>query len=56
MITVWEGIVAGAADVGVVALEDWSCGDFSAYICFLNGFFNLTKPIISKNISHEHNE
>ena len=33
------GIVAGAADVGLVALEEWASGAFSAYICWTNGGF-----------------
>ena len=40
--TIWGRIVVGAADVEVVTLEEWSCGAFSAYICSLNGGFNLT--------------
>ena len=33
------GIILGASDVGVVALEEWACGDFRSYICWLNDGF-----------------
>ena len=33
------GAVAGAADVVVVAFEQWDCGAFSVYIVCLNGCF-----------------
>ena len=33
MITVRGKSLAGATDVGVVALGEWTSGSFSAYIC-----------------------
>ena len=39
MIAVREKIVAGTANVGVVALEEGHSGEFSTYICWLNGGF-----------------
>ena len=32
VISVRGGVVVGATDVGVAELEEWSCGDISAYI------------------------
>ena len=34
-------VVVGAAYVGVVELEKWSCGDFSSYIFWINGGFKI---------------
>ena len=33
------GILAGAVGVGLVVLEEWSCGAFSDYIFWMNGGF-----------------
>ena len=41
-------VVVGAADVGVVELEEWSCGYLSAYIFLPNGIFNLKVSIVSR--------
>ena len=41
MIAVGGRIATGTSDVGVVALKEWSSGDFSAYICWLNGGFKI---------------
>ena len=35
-------------DVGVVAFDEWACGDFCAYICCMNGGFYLTGLIVSR--------
>ena len=56
MIAAGGRIVSGAADVGVVALEEWSSGAFSAYICWLNVGFNLTGSIVGKNIARGNNK
>ena len=39
IIAVVLGIVAGAANVGVMVLKEWASGAFSAYIFWLNGGF-----------------
>ena len=39
MISVGGRIVVGTTDVGVVLLEEWASGAFSAYICWMNGGF-----------------
>ena len=39
MFSVGGGIVVGAVDVGLVAVEEWYSGYFSAYIYRLNGGF-----------------
>ena len=31
----------GSADVGVVAIKEWSSGDFGAYIFLMNGGYYL---------------
>ena len=33
------GGVAGAMDLGLMALYEQACGDFSSYICWINGDF-----------------
>ena len=48
MIAFGGRIVAGSADIGVVELKEFSSGYFSAYICWLNGGFNLPGSIVRR--------
>ena len=50
MITIRGRIVAGTADVGVVALKGWASVAFSAYILWINCGFKLGRIKSKDNI------